>query len=408
MLKKCPECNLQVSDKAFSCPHCGFPFEKNIKPIIRKSTKRKRLPNGFGQITELKNLNLRQPFRVMVTVGFDEETGRPISKLLKPRAYFETYNEAYEALLEYNKNPYEIRESATLKNVYEKWYAVYIDKTRPEREYRHLKSMFNYLKPLWDTEIREIKSAHLKGLLESLDISPVTVTKVKSLVNKIFDYAVEYNIITINPARNFKLSHGDFKNNDFAPKGHIDFTDYEIKKLWNIKDKYYIIKMILIQCYMGWRPQELCMLETANVDIENWTIKGGMKTTAGKNRIVPIHTAIRNIVLEFYNKAVEENSKYLFVCTDDRGLDRIVPMNYDRYRKRYYRIMKEYNFEEGHRTHDPRVHFITQCKLYEVDEYAIKYMAGHSIQDITEQVYTKRKAEWYAKEIEKIKIPCKN
>ncbi|MEQ2827819.1 MAG: zinc-ribbon domain-containing protein [Anaerobutyricum hallii] len=25
-LIKCPECELQVSDKALSCPHCGFPL----------------------------------------------------------------------------------------------------------------------------------------------------------------------------------------------------------------------------------------------------------------------------------------------------------------------------------------------------------------------------------------------
>ena len=104
MLTKCPECGSQVSDKAFSCPHCGYPFKNNIAPVVRKSTKKRRLPNGFGQITELKNRNLKKPFRAMITIGFDENA-RPIQKLLKPVAYFSTYNEAYEALLKYNKNP---------------------------------------------------------------------------------------------------------------------------------------------------------------------------------------------------------------------------------------------------------------------------------------------------------------
>ncbi|NLD50518.1 MAG: zinc ribbon domain-containing protein, partial [Clostridiaceae bacterium] len=26
MLTKCPECELQISDKAISCPHCGYPL----------------------------------------------------------------------------------------------------------------------------------------------------------------------------------------------------------------------------------------------------------------------------------------------------------------------------------------------------------------------------------------------
>ncbi|MFR4440003.1 MAG: zinc-ribbon domain-containing protein [Hungatella sp.] len=27
-LIQCPECQLQVSDKALSCPHCGYPMTK--------------------------------------------------------------------------------------------------------------------------------------------------------------------------------------------------------------------------------------------------------------------------------------------------------------------------------------------------------------------------------------------
>ena len=70
MLITCPECELQVSDKAIVCPHCGFPLKESAtRRTYRKSNKRKKLPNGFGRITELKNRNLRKPFRAMVTVG---------------------------------------------------------------------------------------------------------------------------------------------------------------------------------------------------------------------------------------------------------------------------------------------------------------------------------------------------
>mgnify|MGYP000452998160 CR=1 FL=1 len=96
MLTQCPECRLPVSDKALNCPHCGYPIQstaKRRKPR-NKNHKRRRLPNGFGQISEIKNRNLRKPFRAMVTVGKTPE-GRPISKPLKPESYFETYNDAY-------------------------------------------------------------------------------------------------------------------------------------------------------------------------------------------------------------------------------------------------------------------------------------------------------------------------
>lgn len=57
-----------------------------------------------------------------------------------------------------------------------------------------------------------------------------------------------------------------------------------------------IIDVILIQCYSGWRPQELCLIKLKNADLENWTFMGGMKTKDGLNRTVPIHSRIRPLV----------------------------------------------------------------------------------------------------------------
>jgi hypothetical protein len=47
--------------------------------------------------------------------------------------------------------------------------------------------------------------------------------------------------------------------------------------------------------------------------------------------------------------------------------------------------------------------FVTSTKKYGVDEYAIKYIVGHKISDLTEKVYTKREFDWLKEEIEKIK-----
>lgn len=71
MLIKCPECELNVSDKALSCPHCGYPLkDKELKKQFKRSSpKRKKLPNSFGQITKLNKKNLRKPYRAMVSVG---------------------------------------------------------------------------------------------------------------------------------------------------------------------------------------------------------------------------------------------------------------------------------------------------------------------------------------------------
>ena len=56
-----------------------------------------------------------------------------------------------------------------------------------------------------------------------------------------------------------------------------------------------------------------------------------------------------------------------------------------------------------HRPHDGRVQFVTMAKKADVDEYVIKKIVGHYIDDVTEKSYTKRDIEWIRTEMEKIK-----
>ena len=46
---------------------------------------------------------------------------------------------------------------------------------------------------------------------------------------------------------------------------------------------------------------------------------------------------------------------------------------------------------------------IKKEEKYNVDEYALKYIVGHKITDITERVYTDRDIEWLKEEMSKVK-----
>lgn len=94
-----------------------------------------------------------------------------------------------------------------------------------------------------------------------------------------------------------------------------------------------------------------------------------------------------------------------------RGVLPVVPsdhipvnsVNVAEYQKAFERIRDELKLNPNHRPHDGRTHFVTMAKRYGVDKYAIKYMVGHKISDITETVYTRREFNWLWEEIEKIK-----
>lgn len=410
MIIKCIECGLQVSDKAILCPHCGFPMQPNaVGKYTRKKKGRPKLPNGFGQISEIKNRNLRNRFRVMVTVGKTSE-GKPISKLLKPNAYFKTYNEAYEALVEYNKNPYDLNTSSiTMTELYEKWSKEYL-KTVATSNVRSIQSAWNYCSVLYEMRVADVRAKHLKRCIDGasregkgkiIQASANTKNRIKSIFNLMFDYANENDLVEKNYARTFNVSDKILKEVEEVKRGHISFTDKEMEILWKNVDKIPYVDVILIQCYSGWRPQELGLIELNRVDLNNWVFAGGMKTDAGMNRLVPIHSKIRPLIKKRYEEAININSKYLINCTDSQRKNDI-KMTYDKYRHRFRSIRDKLNLNPEHRAHDPRKQFITMAKRYNLDEYAIKYIAGHRISDITEKIYTDRTVQWLKDEMEKI------
>ena len=410
MLIKCPECELQLSDKALSCPHCGYPMQKDAAPRKpRSKNKRRRLPNGFGQISEIKNRNLRNPFRAMVTVG-KTEAGRPISKLLKPESYFATYNDAYAALVEYNKNPYDLGEAMTAKELYARWSNEYF-KTIKEKSAAAIGTAWVYCSAIYDMRVTDIRSRHIKGCMEDgvgtvngNEQRPNAVMKnrIKSLFNLMLDYALEYELVDRNYSRSFTLSDEVIKEITTVKNEHIPFTDEEMKLLWQHTDDKRCVDVLLIQCYSGWRPQELGLLELADVDLENDVFRGGMKTDAGTNRIVPIHPKIKPLVERSYKEAVKLGSQYLLNYIDDRSKSKSIKLTYGRYKKAFDQIQEDLKLDANHRPHDGRKHFVTMAKKYGVDEYAIKYIVGHKISDITEKTYTERELTWLKEEVGKI------
>lgn len=408
MLIKCPECELTVSDKALSCPHCGYPMKKEAQKQ-QKKRRSKRLPNGFGQITEIKGANLKKPFRAMVTIG-KKENGRPICQILKPEGYFATYNEAYEALIKYNKNPYNINNLISMEDLFQRWRAENITEMADETVSGY-DQKWKFCGAIKDMYVRDVRERHIKNVLENGEYISKTGRQVhhitdnsrkqlKSLLNMMFDYAVEYELCDRNPSRNVKLGKETVHNITKKRKSHISFTDDEMAMLWANVDAVPNVDLILIQCYTGLRPKELCLIERDKLNITEWYMSGGIKTAAGKDRIIPIHSVIRELVQKHYEISSDLGLPYLFVSTH-RGKYR--NLDYPSYRNRYNKVKETLKLNPEHSPHDPRKQFSTMAKKYQINEYALKRIIGHDVRDITEKIYTDRPVSWLSEEMEKIR-----
>ena len=374
-----------------------------------------KLPNGYGSVTKLSG-NRRKPYLARVTLGWitNEQTGKTTQNRV-PIGTYKTKKEALQALAEYGANPYDIQNNnLTLAELYQKWTEAYFPTLSGESSTRTITSAWKYCHPLYKMRVKDLRARHIKGIMEDGYIissrgknagqkvmaSPGVKARIKSMFNLMLDYALEYEIVDKNYARTFDISEDIIKEKEAATRGHIIFPPDEMKILWDNVDKIRFVDWILIQCYMGWRPQELATLQLADVNLDEWYMVAGMKTDAGKNRMVPIHTKIQPLVKRNYDYAVSLGSDALF--NDPTATKGGMKITYDKYAGRFDKVMAALKLNPEHRPHDPRMTFITMAKKAGIDPMVVKRLAGQRINDVTEAVYTVRDLEWLRSDIEKI------
>lgn len=242
--------------------------------------------------------------------------------------------------------------------------------------------------------MKDIRVSHLEGTIINADVGDSTKKRIKSLFNMMYKYSVAHDIVEKDYASVMFTNGNPIKNT--KEKEKVPFTPDEITQLWN-NSEIPFADMVLIGIYSGWRPQELATLKIADIDIEAGTMLGGLKTDAGKNRIVPIHPLIRPLIEKRMKEATALDSEYLF---NDVNGQQGTYMTYDKYRKRFIKVMDRLKLK--HRPHETRHTFITKAKECNVDEYILKLIVGHAIEDITEKVYTHRTIEQLKTEMDKI------
>ena len=336
--------------------------------------KRMRLPNGFGQISQIKGQRLRNKWRAMVTLGWTDE-GRPVRKII---GYFSSYSNAYAALLRYHGSPTEAETNMTVQELYEQWSTQYYPGLKASSANTH-RAAWKYCDCIRRMKVKDIRACHIRSVLEARMPSSMGF-RVRNVLSLMFDYAIENDIVEKNYPRIVSVNVADKPH-----RNHISFTEDEMGILWeNVADD--TVKLMLIECYTGFRPRELLNISARNTDIGAGVIIGGMKTAAGRDRVVPIHERIQPLV-EYFHRT---------------GTLRLVNISYQQYRARFIGVRNRLGLNPVHTPHDCRKTFVTMMKKANADEYAIKRIVGHTISDITEAIYTERDIDWLKNEVMKI------
>ena len=160
-------------------------------------------------------------------------------------------------------------------------------------------------------------------------------------------------------------------------------------KLW-MHIKLSIVDTVLIMIYTGLRIGELLLIKNQDIDIKNRTIIGGIKTKAGKNRIIPINTKI----LPLIQARISSGSNFLIVNKKGEQL------SYQTYQKCFKKLMLKLNMQ--HTIHDCRHTFASLLSNADANKTAIAKIIGHSNYETTEKIYTHKDIEELKKAIDLI------
>lgn len=355
-----------------------------------KRRKQIKLPNGFGSIVFLGE-NRRKPYGALKTIGWDENTGKQIKKYI---SYEETYNKAYQKLLEYNNMPYALdHKNITLGEVFNvlepKLKEMYLNGTMSQSNYKNMMSVYNnYLIILKDEKVMELKKKDVQKVIDNCNLKHTGRGYIKNIFQRLIEYCIDELELPINKSiYDLELGKKEKSNK------HFPLTQKEIEIIKELANINLTAKLIMIYLYTGLRPSELLNIETINVFLSEGYMIGGEKTEAGTNRIIPIHSEIQKYVEQLYNCS----KKYLVINEKTKQ-----KMSYDTYQKKFDTLMNDLKF--NHTPHDTRHTFATKCSEVGISDVNIKILMGHSLSnDVTNNVYIHKTVDALKKEIEKIK-----
>ena len=296
-----------------------------------KRKKHPRLPNGYGSIRYLGK-SRKNPYAVhppadidgnrppalcyvddwmkgfIVLTAYKAGTYAPgmEATLLLPDKTKQLDDLTRKLLADYNRvkgiEPDEPEK--TFSEVYE---AFYMDKFSEGNKYSNatkysIKAAYKNCASLYDKLFSSLRTKDLQNNLDSCNLKYASLELIRNLYRQMYKDADSQGWCDKDYSQYVKI-----KRDDDDEHG-VPFSDADLKILWDNKTNE-TAEMLLIMCYSGWRISEYIGLE---VILQKKYFLGGIKTEAGKGRIVPIHSGILPLVerrISKYGKLLPCNDK---------------------------------------------------------------------------------------------------
>lgn len=351
-----------------------------------------KMPNGYGSVTKLKG-NRRKPWAIRITITIDVTNGKDhtTAKRSKYLGYYETKDEALNALADYNSHPYNMdANKITFAEVFEKWSAEKYPKIS-QSNVNGYNAAYKCCDSIDRLKFKDIRKSHLQNVIDTCGKNYPTLKKVKMLFNQLFRFAMENDLCSKNYAQFVDIQQYSELNPD--ARSRKPFTADEVNLLWSLKDGSPYITVILMLIYSGCRISELLELKKADVHLdERWFRIRHAKTKAGI-RQVPIAQKVLPFFQHWMNTAPECDA----LLSTPEGKPFLYRNFYDAY---WSALMDQLSMD--HKPHDTRHTCITMMNNAGIPEKLQKRIVGHAGQGVTDAVYTHYTMQQMIEAIDKI------
>lgn len=238
----------------------------------------------------------------------------------------------------------------------------------------------NMLRIFNDKPIKLINSRDIElyKTVRAEEVTKATVNKDINTMKAIFNIAIRFEWLNLNPVKNIKKL-------SIPQKEYLAFSSIQIKTFLGSIENVSIKNFITFALLTGCRLNEIINLQWKDVNFSDRILtirnKPNFKTKTGKIRQIPISDSLYNLLSGIINANTGINENILIYVNPDRYIF-VNPQDYKyskNYVSKYFKdILRKLNFEEKYHFHCLRHTFITSLIKSGVNINYVKEIAGHS------------------------------
>lgn len=267
---KCKKCHTELPEKAKYCLQCGAK--------VTSGQASKSRGNGTGTV-----YRRGKTWTAAKTLGYYVSEDK-LHREVRTKGGFKTKREALEYLAILGREPE--TKTRTFRQVYDLWFPTHQASASTMGCYQ---AAMKWFKPVWGYKLDYITIEDLQDCMDDCPKGKRTQQNMKAVCGLIYKYAIPRGLARLNLGEYLRVGGTDTGPREGLPEGAVEALE-------RAQDTIPGADYVFCQCYLGYRPSELLTLDASQYDRKEKVFRWGMKTSAGKNRVVTISPKIQPII----------------------------------------------------------------------------------------------------------------